>query len=113
MTQQNKVKVAFKIHHHLLNQMQQAYRAQYGKKGKSQWIAEAIDELLKQDNFSELVLEEKVTAKLEAYPQAIDVSLDLRYRLDEAIAQCRKKDPFKHGMQSAIIRTAIIQKLLE
>ena len=109
-----KEKITFKAHRDLINGMQSAImNAGYGQRGKSRWMAEALDELFKTDDYWELVIEEKPTAQLERNPESVFIAPPLRGRLDEAIVECTKKEPFRQGMQSAIVRTAIIQRLLK
>ena len=109
-----KVKITFRAHQSLITDMQNAIMvASYGQRGKSRWVAEALDELFSINDYWELVIEEKPTAKLESNPESIFIAPVLRERLDEAIKECRAKEPFRQGMQSAIVRTAIIQRLLK
>ena len=49
---------------------------------------------------------------LNVNPEKIFLTISQREKLDEAIQGCRKQDPLREGMQSAIIRTAILQRLL-
>lgn len=83
----------------------------YDLKSKSKWISEAITSLLSFENFVDLVLindQMKGFEKLDAF----SITKDFKLKLDDAILQVRKCHPIIEGVQSKIIRTAIVQRLL-
>jgi hypothetical protein len=83
----------------------------YDLRGKSRWIAEGIVELLKMRNYPELVNlsnEMKGFGKMES----IVISRELKKVMDAAVVDVRKEYPAMEGVQSGIVRTAIIQRLI-
>ena len=109
----SKLRITFKAHPDLIYSMHKAIRvAGYGVRGKSKWIADALTELFDIENYWEVVIEEKPMAKLNDNPECFFVSSDMRSKLDDAIRLCNLKSPFKQGLQSSIIRSAIMQKLI-
>lgn len=83
----------------------------YDLKGKSRWISEAIERLFSIMTYPELVKindEMRVFGKLDT----VCVERNLKKQLDEAVVDVRKKYPTIEGVQSRIIRTAIVQRLL-
>lgn len=90
---------------------EQVIKDGYGMRGKSKWISEAIESLLEIPNYIELVHyndEMKGFAKMET----IVVAKELKNLLDQAIIAVRKQYPTIEGVQSHIVRTAILQRLL-
>lgn len=85
----------------------------YGFKGKSKWVEEAVIELLNLglDSYAELVsLDETLTTQLKA--DKFSLTEHTRNKLDEALIELRKKCPEINLTLSSIIRTAILQRLL-
>ncbi|NQY42003.1 MAG: hypothetical protein HRT87_01490 [Legionellales bacterium] len=83
----------------------------YGLRGKSKWIAEAIDSLLVLPNFVDYVLIADQMSFLTE-PEVIQLPDNLRYRLDVASIDVRKENPLLEGVQSCIIRSSIMQRIL-
>ncbi len=83
----------------------------YDLKGKSKWISEAVNELLATDNFSELV---NINDQMQNFGKLDSISIDqeLKTKLDNAIIEIRRNFPSIEGVQSKILRTAIVQRLL-
>lgn len=83
----------------------------YDLKGKSKWISEAVYELLATDNFSELV---NINEQMQNFGKLDSISIDqaLKTKLDNAIIEIRRNFPSIEGVQSKILRTAIVQRLL-
>ncbi len=83
----------------------------YSLKGKSQWVAEAIEQLFLRDSFIDLV---KVNDTMQGFEkfESILIEHKLKSQLDESIINIRKKYPEIEGVQSRIMRTAILQRLL-
>jgi O-methyltransferase involved in polyketide biosynthesis len=96
--------------------LQQEFREQiakdgYDMRGKSRWIAEGIEYLLKMKNYPELVQlsnEMKGFGKVES----VVITKDLKKDMDNAVLEIRKTYPVLEGVQSGIVRTAILQRLL-
>ena len=83
----------------------------YGLRGKSKWVSEAIDTLLNMPNFMDyLKLADEMSQLTE--PEVIQIPKDLRNKLDNSIIQVRRSLPSLDGVQSSIIRTSIIQRIL-
>ena len=106
----SKIKTTYRLPSDLKIKMLQAVEKSYGKKKKSQWINEAINNLVKydiglasvglgehyesQDKSDVLLLDEKTFQALEA-----------------AMTIVRRHDPLYEGVQSSIIRAAIRNRL--
>jgi hypothetical protein len=83
----------------------------YGFRGKSKWVTEAIDHLLSLDNYPMLV---QYSEEMNGFDKmdTIVITLEARERMNNALLQIRKQYPALEGVQSAIVRTAIMQRLL-
>lgn len=83
----------------------------YDLKGKSKWISEAVYKLLSTDNYSELV---NINEQMENFQKldSISIDQDLKTKLEQAIIEIRRNFPSIEGVQSKILRTAIVQRLL-
>lgn len=83
----------------------------YDLKGKSKWISEAINQLLAMTNYCDLVM---ISNQMSGFEKLdfISIELDLKEKLEDAILEIRKKFPIIEGVQSKILRTAIVQRLL-
>ena len=83
----------------------------YDLKGKSKWISEAVHQLLAMPNFSDLVM---INNQMDGFEKidSISIELNLKEQLDKAILEIRKQFPIIEGVQSKILRTAIVQRLL-
>jgi len=107
-----KYTVTFRIQEDYRKALRIAYEQTYGKRGKSRWICEAIENLLKKEDFIELVQLDITPANLCQYPEQFTATQTIRNLLDKKIIECRRECPQLEGVQSAIIRTAVIQRLL-
>ena len=83
----------------------------YDMRGKSRWIAEGIEQLLTKRNYPELVSLSNVMKGFEKL-ESVVVTKDLKKYVDNAVIEIRKKYPAMEGVQSGIVRTAIVQRLL-
>ena len=83
----------------------------YGFRGKSKWITEAIESLLSLTDFEEFV---KIADQMSDLPKAEIVYFPpyVKANLDQAIIRVRKRFPTLEGVQSCIIRSSIIQRLI-
>lgn len=107
-----KNKVTFVIHETLQKELREKMIADdYGLRGKSKWVSEAIELLLSMENYPELV---NLGDGLKNFQKTETITIEtiLKSKLDIAIVEIRKKYPLSEGVQSKIVRTAIIQKLL-
>lgn len=83
----------------------------YDLKGKSKWVSEAVYQLLALPNYSELVMINDQMDCLEKL-DSISIAAELKEKLDEAVLNIRTRFPIIEGVQSKILRTAIVQRLL-
>jgi hypothetical protein len=83
----------------------------YDLKGKSRWVSESIEKLLNMKNYPDLV---KINDEMKGFEklESVVVLKDLKMQLDAAIVTVRKFYPAIEGVQSRILRTAIVQRLL-
>lgn len=109
---QKKVMTSIKLQKNLHRRLQQRIIEDgYGMRGKSKWIIESIEDLLRFADFPSLVdiaddmhhLSDLVTLR---------VPEDLMMRIEKAIIQVRKQYPTIEGVKSNLIRASIIQRLL-
>lgn len=83
----------------------------YGLRGKSKWIVEAIEYLLSLPNFVDyVVIANEMTTLTE--PEVIQLPVSLRNQIDTAAIDVRSKHPLLEGVQSLIIRSSIMQRIL-
>lgn len=107
-----KNKIAFVLPENLYNEMRQKIIADgYGLRGKSIWVEEAIEQLLKVHKYIDLV---DINDEMRGFNKAetILVSMEMKRKLDNALIQVRQVYPAMNGVQSRIVRTAILQRLL-
>lgn len=107
-----KIKTTVRLPRTTRQEMMQAIIADgYGMRGKSRWVSEAIDQLLSIDNYHELVDIGDEIGELEEV-ESIYLTAMLKESLDQALLVIRKHYPMMEGVQSCIIRTSILQRLL-
>lgn len=109
---EQKAKITFVIPDSLQQDFrQQVVKDGYDMRGKSRWVAEGIQRLLATNNYPELV---HLSNEMKGFEKAesVVISKELRKLLDNALIQIRKEYPAMEGVQSRIIRTAIMQRLL-
>ncbi len=96
------------LHQELREQMT---KDQYGLRGKSKWITEAIDLLLELDTYPDLV---SFSDNMHGFTKVETISVDLaiKQKVEAGVVQIRRQFPLLEGVQSCLIRTAIIQRLL-
>lgn len=108
----HKIKIAFVLPTRLQDELKQKIiQDGYETKGKSRWVSEAIEELLITQSFPELV---KINDAMKGFEklESVVVTRQLKSQLDAAIINIRKVYPDIEGVQSRILRTAIVQRLL-
>lgn len=83
----------------------------YDMRGKSRWISEAIELLLAMNNYPELV---NLSNQMKGFEkvESVVMTKDLKKFLDKAVIEIRKSYPSMEGVQSGIVRTAIMQRIL-
>jgi len=108
----DKVKITFVLPIVLQAELKQkVIQDGYDLKGKSRWVAEAIQTLLVIQSFPDLV---KINDAMKGFEklESVVVSKELKKQLDAAVINVRKIYPEIDGVQSRILRTAIVQRLL-
>jgi len=107
-----KIKIAFVLPTMLQKELKERIiKDSYDMKGKSRWVSEAITELLLMQSFPDLV---KINDEMKGFEklESVIIPRELKNQLDAAIIYVRKKYPAIEGVQSRIVRTAIVQRLL-
>jgi hypothetical protein len=85
----------------------------YGLRGKSKWIAESIHLLLKQNNFIELAEQGIDINQAELIEvEAFYLDIETIHLIKKALIEIRVKYPLFEGVQSAIVRAAVIYRLM-
>lgn len=108
----NKVKISFVIPEGLQKDLKERIvRDGYSLKGKSQWVAEAVEQLFQRESFIDLVKVNDTMHGFEKF-ESILIERKLKALVDESVISIRKKYPEIDGVQSRIMRTAILQRLL-
>lgn len=84
----------------------------YGMRGKSKWLLEAITAFLNKENFVDFVdIGSEMDGSELTAVEAFYLPVELLYTMDHAVLEVRKKYPMMEGVKSVIIRSSIIQKL--
>lgn len=105
-------KTTYRLPSELRNSMLESVAMEYGKKGKSKWIKEAIDGLIAKDKgLTSVGLGEDYETNDASDVLVID-SATLE-KLQTAMTLIRRQDPLFEGVQSAVIRAAIRMRLLD
>lgn len=92
--------------------MQRVIMEGYGMRGKSKWVAEAVEMFLGLDDIVEYIeygmeLDDADKDKVQAFyfdKQLVD-------KLTEGVVKARREHPTIEGVRSLIIRSSIIQRL--
>lgn len=109
---QNTVTTSIKLQKKLHRQLQQRIIEDgYGMRGKSKWIIESIESLLKLPDYPELV---DIAEDMDQLNEIVSIRLPepLVIKLEKAIIQVRKQYPTSEGVKSNLIRASIMQRLL-
>lgn len=107
-----KAKITFVLPDNLQKEFrEQIIRDGYDMRGKSRWVSEGIITFLKMRNYPELVHLSNLMKGFEK-KESVVISKDLKKFLDNAVIEVRKEYPALEGVQSGIVRTAIVQRLL-
>lgn len=108
-----KVRVSYFLPDLLLNDVKEQMISQgYDLKSKSKWISEAVQALLCSNNYIDLV---NLNEQMQGFEKLDYLTIDrsIKGNIDKAIIEIRKVHPSIEGVQSKIIRTAIVQRLLK
>lgn len=107
-----KVKISFVLPKGMQQELKETMvKEGYDLKGKSRWVSEAIGTLLTLKTYADLV---KINDEMSGFEklESVVVGRDLKKQLDNAVIEIRKIYPSIEGVQSRILRTAIMQRLL-
>ena len=107
-----KTKITFVVPESLQKEMrQQMISDEYGLRGKSKWISESILMFLDLKNYIDLV---QLSEEMKGFAKTETISVDkaIKNALEKAILEVRRAHPTSEGVQSSIIRTSIVQRLL-
>lgn len=107
-----KVKITFVLPENLQKELRERIlKDGYDSKGKSRWVSESIERLLDMNNYPELV---KINDEMKGFEkmESVVIFKELKQKLEHAILGVRKHYPAIEGVQSRILRTAIVQRLL-
>lgn len=107
-----KVKISFVLPTNLQQELKErVIKDGYDLKGKSRWVSESIVRLLATRDFHDLV---KINDEMKGFEklESVVILSDLKKQLDLAIVSIRQHYPAIEGVQSRILRTAIMQRLL-
>jgi len=108
----NKIKISFVLPEALQRDLKLMLIADgYDLKAKSKWVSEAVERLLVMENFTHLV---KLNDEMSGFEkmESIVVESALKLKINESALMVRKDYPILEGVQSRILRTAIVQRLL-
>lgn len=102
------IKLQKKLHRRL---QQRIIEDGYGMRGKSKWIIESIESLLKIDDYPTLV---EIAEDMDQLSDMVSIRLpeSLMVRIEQAIVEVRKQYPTIEGVKSNLIRASIMQRLL-
>lgn len=83
----------------------------YSLRSKSKWVSEAIEQLFTIDNFANLVNYSDDMSQL-SQNETISIDQNLKEELARQVVEVKKVFPLMEGVQSRIIRTSILQRIL-
>lgn len=107
-----KTKIVFVLPEGLQKELkEQLTKDGYDLKAKSLWISEALLNLFTMKNYADLV---KLSDEMNGFKKSESVLVDkrMKFTINEAVINIRQKYPTIEGVQSRIMRTAIMQRLL-
>jgi hypothetical protein len=83
----------------------------YGLRGRSKWIVDAVNLLLKLPEFEQYV---ELASDLKNCTEAISIRMPekLALQLDKTVVQVRQKFPEIEAVKSNIIRASILQRFI-
>jgi hypothetical protein len=95
----------------LITRLDQKSIQDYGSRGRSRWVDEALLQLIQYPSWRELLFAQSIPVP-DTRIRQFKLSPRGAEALDIAIRSVREEDPFLEGVISEIIRTAISQRLL-
>ena len=102
------IKLQKKLHHRL---QQRIIEDGYGMRGKSKWIIESVESLLRLADYPTLV---EIAEDMNQLTDIVSIRLpeSLMMKIEKAVIQVRKQYPTLEGVKSNLIRASIVQRLL-
>lgn len=102
------VKLPKKLH---LQLQQRIINDDYGMRGKSRWLIEAIESFLQLPDYPALV---DIADEMEHATDIISIRLSekLADSMDKAVINIRRQFPGMEGVKSNLVRASIIQRLI-
>lgn len=90
---------------------QRIIRDGYGMRGKSTWMAEAIESFLQLADFPTLT---DIAGEMDQLTDTISIRLpaELVMKIDRAVIEVRRIYPGMEGVKSNLIRASIMQRLI-
>jgi len=82
----------------------------YGMRGKSKWVAEAVEKFLQIENFQDFVCLAEAQENLND-KEMIFAEETLEKQINQGVIAVRKIYPLMEGVKSKILRAAIMQRL--
>jgi hypothetical protein len=105
-------KTTYRLPSELRESMLVSAAREFGKKGKSRWIKEAITDLIAKDTgLSSVGLGEDYESNDAS--DVIIMDRETFEKLQIAMTTIRRQDPLYEGVQSAVIRAAIRMRLMD
>lgn len=107
-----KVKITFVVPELLQNELRrQVIHDGYGMRGKSKWVTEAVQQLLDHADYVSLSY---LSDEMNGFDKTETITVDeeLKNKLEKAILETRKHYPMLEGVQSRLLRTSIMQRIL-
>ena len=85
----------------------------YGFHGKSRWLSEAVSSFLQVPSYVDLVENGECSNQAQLTSvEAFYVPISLISKLKKAQLEVRKNNPLLEGVQSAIIRASVVNRLM-
>lgn len=112
-TKNTKARISYLISELILSDLKNdMVKSGYDLKGKSKWICEAVHELLSMTNYKELVM---LSDQMQGFEKLDYISVDRSFKtlISDAVINIRADYPSLEGVQSKILRTAILQRLIK
>lgn len=109
---EEKTKITFNLPKEMNNELREkVVKDGYGMRGKSRWVQESVESLLVTTGYEDLVSYSDEMGQFETV-DSVMMPRDLKKKIDKTILEIRKKYPGLEGIQSRIVRTAILQRLI-
>ncbi len=109
---EKKVKITFSMPKQMnLEVRTKVIEEEYGMRGKSLWVQEAVESLLDMKDFEDYIRYSDEIEKFDAV-DSVMFPKEVKSKIDQAVVAVRTKYPVMEGVQSRILRAAILQRLL-